>query len=230
MGDFTIRAIGDRGFLIQAEPVIDVEINRMIHSLSHLIAEQSWPGIIEMVPGYADLLVCYEPVEISYRDLYRNLEGILEEIREIPTAKSRHHRIPVCYSSQYGQDLKQVADQANCTEQEVIDIHCQGLYHVYMLGFTPGFPYLGGMDPAIACPRKQSPRTHIPAGSVGIAEGQTGIYPIDSPGGWQIIGRTPLRLFNPEGDQPFLFQPGDELQFYPISEQEFTNYLPDGSH
>ena len=173
-----------------------------------------------MVPTYRSATVHYRPEVLSYEELKQLLlsltQGGPEETEELPVVE-----IPVCYGEEYGPDLLEVAQHCSLTPEEVIARHTAPTYRIYMLGFTPGFPYLGGMDPSIAAPRRKEPRIHIPAGSVGIAGEQTGVYPIVSPGGWQLIGRTPLRLFDPQREQPILLSAGAGIRFVPIDEETF---------
>jgi len=160
------------------------------------------------------------------RELYALLKGI--EKTENETHAAKVVRIPVVYGGEYGPDLESLAKLHDMTPEQVIEIHSGKDYLIYMLGFTPGFPYLGGMDPKIATPRLKTPRTKIPAGSVGIAGEQTGFYPLDSPGGWQLIGRTPLALFDPEREAPFLLSAGEYVRFCPIPEDRFEEIRKSG--
>jgi inhibitor of KinA len=156
------------------------------------------------------------------------LKTELEQMEHTAAMNERNIVIPVCYGGEFGPDLKEVAQYHGLTEEEVIHIHSHGEYKVYMIGFVPGFAYLGGLSPKIATPRRTTPRTMIPTGSVGIAGGQTGIYPLATPGGWQIIGRTPLSLFRPNHRQPSLLRAGDIVRFQPITEKEYRMWRNDG--
>lgn len=212
---------GDSAFIIKAGNVISEEINSTIRKLLIRIENERIDGIKDFIPSYNELLICYDPVIVSFKELLvflRSLEPDIENI-ELPVSSAIH--VPVLYGGEYGPDLDHVAEFNSLSEDEVISIHCSKSYLVYMLGFTPGFCYLGGMDERIGTPRKISPRLKIPAGAVGIADKQTGIYPIESPGGWQLIGKTPLRLFDPGKKPEFLFSPGDHIQFYRVTENEF---------
>jgi len=214
---------GDTAVLVRFGNKISVDINNQLHELSTMIEKSGMEGIIEMVPAYSDLLVLYNPLIISYKDLENKLKKLIAE--PLTQNKTEHQlvKIPVCYDQDFGIDLEEIAAHTSLSIEEIIQIHSSAKYLVYMLGFTPGFAYLGGMDERIACPRKKIPRQDIAAGSVGIADQQTGIYPIESPGGWQIIGRTPLKLFNPGSSSEFLCKAGDYVQFYRIDKNEFEH-------
>ncbi|MDU2065933.1 MAG: 5-oxoprolinase subunit PxpB, partial [Sporomusaceae bacterium] len=179
-------------------------------------------GVKELIPTYRSLLIDFDPSLVSRDSLQKSVLALQEELAgEAQAGKVRLLHFPVCYGGEYGPDLAFVAEHHQMKEDEVIAIHTSVPYLVYMLGFTPGFPYLGGMSEKIATPRLAKPRTAIPAGSVGIAGSQTGFYPIESPGGWQLIGRTPLPVFAPESSQPFVVAAGDYLLFESVSQQEY---------
>ena len=211
---------GDQAVTVEWGSTIDEHINRQVHAFARKVGELSHPAITEVVPTYRSATVHYRPEVLSYEELKQLLlsltQGGPEEAEELPVVE-----IPVCYGGEYGPDLLEVAQHCSLTPEEVIARHTAPTYRIYMLGFTPGFPYLGGMDPSIAAPRRKEPRIHIPAGSVGIAGEQTGVYPIVSPGGWQLIGRTPLRLFDPQREQPILLSAGAGIRFVPIDEETF---------
>lgn len=211
---------GDQAVTVEWGSTIDEHINRQVHAFARKVEALSHPAITEVVPTYRSATVHYRPEVLSYEELKHLLaplaQGSAEEAEELPVVE-----IPVCYGGEYGPDLLEVAQHCSLTPEEVIARHTAPTYRIYMLGFTPGFPYLGGMDPSIAAPRRKEPRIHIPAGSVGIAGEQTGVYPIVSPGGWQLIGRTPLRLFDPQKEQPILLSAGAGIRFVPIDEEAF---------
>ena len=211
---------GDQAVTVEWGSTIDEHINRQVHAFARKVEALSHPAITEVVPTYRSATVHYRPEVFSYEELNQLLaplaQGSAEEGEELPVVE-----IPVCYGGEYGPDLEEVAQHCSLTPEEVIARHTAPTYRIYMLGFTPGFPYLGGMDPSIAAPRRKEPRIHIPAGSVGIAGEQTGVYPIVSPGGWQLIGRTPLRLFDPQREQPILLSAGAGIRFVPIDEETF---------
>ena len=230
----TISPVGDRAISIDFGQVIDPTINRHIRQTIERIKELQLEGIIELVPTYCALLVEYDAMLYSYSEICNIIEPTLEEgmantTNELVTVVE----VPTVYGGEFGPDLSFVASHNHLSEDEVISIHSGTDYLVYMLGFIPGFTYLGGMDPRIATPRLSSPRTLIPAGSVGIAGEQTGTYPSDSPGGWQIIGRTPVTMYDMSKAQAALLKAGDYVRYVPIDESEFhrikalgTDYVP----
>jgi KipI family sensor histidine kinase inhibitor len=213
---------GDAAIIAKAGNVISEEVNRKVRDLLSATEKAAIPGILDFIPSYNELMICYDPVVVGWLELIDRLKA-LEKNMPVNTEqqKSVTSLVPVLYGGESGPDLKEVAAHAGLTEEEVIRIHGAEPYMVYMLGFTPGFCYLGGVDRRIAIPRKQKPRLRIPAGAVGIAGTQTGIYPIESPGGWQLIGQTPIRLFDPHRNPPFLFRPGDLLKFISIQKEEY---------
>ncbi len=218
----TISPVGDRAISIDFGQVIDPIINRHIRQTIERIKELQLDGIIELVPTYCALLVEYDAMLYSYSEICNIIEPTLEEgmtntTNELVTVVE----VPTVYGGEFGPDLSFVASHNHLSEDEVISIHSGTDYLVYMLGFIPGFTYLGGMDPRIATPRLSSPRTLIPAGSVGIAGEQTGTYPSDSPGGWQIIGRTPVTMYDMSKAQAALLKAGDYVSYVPIDESEF---------
>ena len=226
----TISPVGDRAISIDFGQVIDPKINRHIRQTIEQIKELQLEGIIELVPTYCALLVEYDVMLYSYSDICNIIEPTLEEgmtdtTNELVTVVE----VPTVYGGEFGPDLSFVASHNHLSEDEVVSIHSGTDYLVYMLGFIPGFTYLGGMDPRIATPRLSSPRTLIPAGSVGIAGEQTGTYPSDSPGGWQIIGRTPVTMYDMSKAQAALLNAGDYVRYVPIDESEFHRIKSLGS-
>ncbi len=212
---------GDSALNMEFGNIISEETNKKIRAVAILIETMKISGINELVPTYRSLMIHYNPLMIDYGNLVsilREVEGSLDNIL-LPSPEIIE--IPVLYGGQYGLDIENVAKHNNLTVEEVIRIHTSVEYLIYMLGFTPGFPYLGGMDKRIATPRLSSPRTKIPAGSVGIAGEQTGVYPMQSPGGWQLIGSTPVELFNPERENPILLKSGNYIVFKSIDEDEY---------
>ncbi|WP_297556607.1 5-oxoprolinase subunit PxpB [Thermococcus sp.] len=216
-----IKPLGDSALLISFGETIDEEINEKVHALTRTIEQANFEWLVEVVPAYSSLAVIYDPTLVDFESVKRAIEGI-----EIASERfeGKLVEVPVVYGGKYGPDLEFVAKYNGLSVDDVIEIHSRPVYRVYFLGFLPGFAYLGGMDERIATPRLEKPRLKVPAGSVGIAGKQTGIYPLESPGGWRLIGRTPLRLFNPAKDPPTLFRPGDRVKFVPIDESEFMEW------
>jgi inhibitor of KinA len=215
---------GEQGLVVEFGNVISPQLNARVRRLVGRLSQGKVEGVIEIVPTYRSLLVYFDPLRTARSDLSRVIEQLLaveEAMDQGGKDTARVIRVPVCYGGEFGPDLDHVAQHNALAVDEVVAIHSSRPYLVYMLGFTPGFPYLGGMSPKIATPRLEKPRTKIPQGSVGIADKQTGLYPIESPGGWRLIGRTPLQPFSPGSANPFLFAAGDYLQFVPISAEEF---------
>lgn len=212
---------GDAALVVEFGDKITEEINRRVRSLAAALEENSIPGLAEMVPTYRSLLVHYEPLHLSHKDLVDFVRTILKKGEEYPLPEPRVVEIPTLYGGEFGPDLSFVAEHNGLSIDEVIRIHSGTIYPVYMLGFSPGFAYFGGLPEEIATPRLPTPRTLVPAGSVALAGQQTGVYPIATPGGWRIIGRTPLKLFDPQRDPPTLLKAGDRVRFVPISEEEY---------
>ena len=208
-----IVPLGDSTLLVQFGDEIDLTINQRVHTFANLITAFSINGIIETVPAYATLLVHYDPLILSFSQIKDHLRAQISQMEEIESRKPRRIEVPVRYGEETGPDLEFVASHCGLRVEDVIRIHSEKIYIVYMMGFTPGYPYMGKLDDALIMPRLETPRTRVPAGTVAIAGSQTGIYSIESPGGWQLIGWTPLKLLDPESETPFLFSPGDEVKF-----------------
>lgn len=222
-GKIKILSSGDSAIYCIIDEAVSPEINRMVYALEEFLVNLSLPGFIETVPSYNGLMVYYNPLVIEKDTICNHIDSFNAEVSGYVNYSDQPAIIiPLFYGKEYGPDIGFVASNNNLSADEVISIHSSVKYRIYMLGFTPGFPYLGGMDRRISTPRKQEPRLRIPAGSIGIAGEQTGIYPIESPGGWQIIGRTPLRLYDPAAESPFLLKPGQYLRFRPV---EFDEYV-----
>lgn len=220
--NYPIYPCGDCAVTLQIGVEISEQVNQEVVAVLETLYHADIPGVHELVPTYTSICIHYDPTVLSFDTLY----ACLNKINVIDNGENKKTgrivEIPVCYGGEYGPDLTFVAEHNGLTEAEVVERHSNGQYLVYMLGFLPGFAYMGGMDASIACPRLVSPRTKIPAGSVGIAGAQTGIYPLASPGGWQLIGRTPLRMFSIDGEQTsFVLSAGDRVRFVPITEEAF---------
>ena len=216
-----ILTVGDCGVSVEFGQEINLDINHRVTALKMLLKEKGIPGIVETIPTYCSLLIEYDPMVIQYDELVNNLKVLVNQLRGIRLPEKRVVEIPVAYGGEYGPDLKEVAETHGISEEEVIRLHSEPEYPIYMLGFVAGFPYLGGMNKAIATPRKKTPRLKIESGSVGIAGEQTGIYSVESPGGWQIIGRTPIKLYDPERERPVLLEAGQYIKFKAITGEEF---------
>lgn len=219
--EYQITFAGDSAVSIVLGNTISEHTNHLILAIQREIEQAHIAGITEVVPTYCSLMVHYLPEEIGWRKLCQHLRAICSRTDAAAINDAVIWDIPVLYGGQYGPDLSFVAEHNGLSESDVIRIHTGRDYLVYMLGFTPGFPYLGGMDDRIAAPRLDSPRVSIPAGSVGIAGSQTGIYPLASPGGWRLIGQTPVKLYAPDREQPILLHAGDYIRFVSIDRSEF---------
>jgi len=213
-------AAGDRAIVIELGDEISIECNRRVHSLYKAISRAELPGVVDIIPTYRSLLVEYDASQASFGDISNGLTNIGTGPFDASEEDAKVIHLPVLYGGAYGPDLEFVARNAGISVDEVVDLHSGTEYPVYMMGFTPGFPYLGGMSERIATPRLSTPRGVIPAGSVGIAEAQTGVYPIESPGGWQLIGRTPLCLFDVTRTPPSLIDAGNSVRFVPLANDD----------
>lgn len=216
-----ILPVGDRALLVEFGNEISKTINAQIRLAT--VQMEALPGLVEIVPTYRSILINYDPEQTDYRTLATHIQAMDFAVVENDDAIVTLIEIPVLYGGEYGPDLVTVAEHAQLSESDVIRLHAQTDYLVYMLGFMPGFTYLGGLDERIATPRLASPRLKIPAGSVGIAGSQTGMYPSESPGGWQLIGRTPLTLYSPDREPPVFVNAGDYIRYLPITEDEFAD-------
>lgn len=221
MEDIRILTVGDCAVSVEFGQEISLEINHKVMALKMVLEREPISGIVEMIPTYCSLLIQYDPMELRYGQLRDKLNILVNQLDKVEMPPKQVVEIPVAYGGEYGPDLGEVARVHNISEDEVIKLHSEPEYPIYMLGFVAGFPYLGGMNKAIATPRKKSPRLKIEAGSVGIAGEQTGIYSVESPGGWQIIGRTPLKLYDVEREDPVLLKAGQYIKFKPITKEEF---------
>ncbi|MDN0041780.1 5-oxoprolinase subunit PxpB [Bacillus altitudinis] len=230
----TFHPLGDAAIVIQAGTDISEDIHERVKQLFSCIEQHPFEGYVEAVQAFTNVTVFYEPYKVyqsaqlkqraisPYEWVKDYIENLLEDNwQEGNQVKRRIVDIPVCYGGELGPDLEEVARINDLTPEEVVRIHTFGTYLVYMIGFAPGFPFLGGLSEKIAAPRRQTPRMSIPKGSVGIAGKQTGVYPISTPGGWQLIGQTPLSLFRPNAERPSLLKAGDEVRFVQLSEKEF---------
>lgn len=238
---YRLKPLGDSAIVVEFGESINLETNLKVKALTTYLDNHPLTGVVETIPAYTTVTIFYNPYKLysiqedfthfSFSP-YKHMSSIIEDIiidvltglEKGLTYQHKKLEIPVCYGGEFGPDLLYVAEYHGLSAEEVISIHSEGEYLVYMLGFTPGFPYLGGISDRIATPRRSAPRMITPAGSVGIAGVQTGVYPMATPGGWQIIGRTPVTLFSPKADPPSLLQMGDILKFKPISPREFADW------
>ena len=210
--------------------IIDASINQQCIAIFHQLKEAALPFIKDIIPAYASVTVVYDVAAIrkeqpsAYGFMKEKLEKLLSGIDTDQASSHRKIEIPVCYDLSLGIDLQEMSQQKNISVEEIIRIHINKIYRVFMIGFLPGFAYMGSVDESIITARRTQPRTNVAAGSVGIAGEQTGIYPLDSPGGWNIIGQTPLKLFDAKREKPVLLEAGDEIQFAAIDINEFNNY------
>ena len=213
---------GDSAILIELGSEIDPDINSQVFALADSIDAAEIAAVVELIPTYRSLLVSYDPILSKYDEMCDRLDSFVTELDAIVEAAgdAKIVELPVVYGGDDGPDLGSVAKHAELSIQEVIDIHSGVDYRVYMIGFAPGFPYLGGLDKRIATPRLKTPRISVPAGSVGIAESQTGVYPNASPGGWQLIGRTASALFDVTMSSPSLITPGSKVRFVPVQSHD----------
>lgn len=211
-----IIPLGDSAAVVRFGDSIDLSTHQSVRALYDSLSTSPPHGSLELVPAYATVTVYYDPLKSTFEEIRRDLQRAVELLETLPDSPPETVEIPVCYGGDLGPDLEYVAEFNRLSCDEVIEIHSSPVYLVYMLGFTPGFPYLGGLSERIATPRRTSPRLQIPAGSVGIAGNQTGIYPLQTPGGWQLIGRTPLALFRPDRSPSTILRAGDQVRFRPV--------------
>jgi inhibitor of KinA len=229
---YTFFPLGDSAITVDYGNIIDESVNTKIIAVFNHLQKNPFPGMIESLPAFSSLTVYYDIAVIkkmpdkrsAYEQVKQKLEQELSYNFETSNIPSKIIRIPACYDTEFAPDLATISEMKKITVDEIIQLHITKKYRVYMLGFLPGFAYMGEVDERIAMPRLAQPRSKVAAGSIGIAGKQTGIYPLDSPGGWQIIGRTPLKLFEPLKEAPTLLRAGDEVQFDSISRDEFENY------
>lgn len=221
MGEVRYLISGDCAVCVEFGNEISPEINRKIRAFKIAVEKEGIEGIIETVPTYRSLLVVYNPEVIRFKELTERFETIMGTMDSIQIPPPTVIEIPVLYGGEMGPDIETVAAHNGKTVEEVIEIHTSGEYLIYMLGFIAGFPYLGGMSKEIATPRLKSPRVKIEGGSVGIAGEQTGVYPVASPGGWQLIGRTPLKLYDSDREKPVLLEAGQYMKFCAVTEEEY---------
>jgi inhibitor of KinA len=217
----TIKKLGDAAVLVEFEQRIDVEVNRRTLSLRDQLVAQENLSLEFLTPAFCSLVIGFDPGETTFEQLSACVSELSESLETESISNSKLVRIPVCYDPEFGLDLAYVAERLALSIDQVIGIHQRPIYHAYMLGFLPGFAYLGCVEAALQIDRKANPRTEVPSGSVGLAGMQTGIYPAAAPGGWQIIGRTPLKMFSAGRENSFLITPGDQVEFFSIDRNQF---------
>lgn len=218
----TFKLAGERSLVVELGAGIGVRTNNRVRALGLALERAGIAGLAEVVPTYRSLAVYYDPLALPVEDLKARIRDLAGRLKAIPVPAPRVLDLPTVYGGPYGPDLSTVARHTGLTEAEVIRLHSRPRYHVYMIGFTAGFAYLGGLPPRLVTPRLPSPRLRVPAGSVGIGGVQTGAHPIENPSGWQIIGRTYLKLFDPFQEVPTPVLPGDKIRFVPITEAEYV--------
>lgn len=221
MSEVRYLVSGDCAVCVEFGNAISPDINKKIRAFKIAVEKSGIPGIVETVPTYRSLLVHYQPEVIGFKELTGEFEKLMGDLSGIPIPPPTVIEIPVLYGGEMGPDIENVAEHNGKTVDEVIRIHTSEEYLIYMLGFIAGFPYLGGMSKEIATPRLKSPRVKIDGGSVGIAGEQTGVYPVDSPGGWQLIGRTPLKLYDADREKPVLLEAGQYIKFRSVEKEEY---------
>lgn len=221
----------DHSLLVRFGTEIDLSLHQSVRRLTHSLLSEKPRWFTNIHPAYASVLVTFDPRITELPEIRRRISRHLEQLHSVELPQPRCVEVPVVYGGEFGPDLRDVASHCRLSVEEVIQMHVSDHYLVYFLGFSPGFAYMGGLSPLLATPRLAAPRTRVPAGSVAIGGKQTGIYPVVSPGGWRIIGRTPLGLFDPKRDPPTHLQIGDEVMFRQISEEEFRSFFssPDRS-
>jgi inhibitor of KinA len=222
------RISGDRMLLVAFGDIIDLRVNEKVRAMTALLHKTPPDGVEFVLPSYASLALVYDPLVTGPQALQETVRGLVTRLDDADVPVPSTVNIPVCYAGEFGPDIQFVADYHGLSVQEVIAIHSARPYHIYAIGFAPGFCYLGGLDKRLHTPRLETPRTKVAAGSVGIAEAQTGVYPLNSPGGWRLIGRTPLKIFDAKRERPFLYQAGDNLRFVAISEEEYSRFTEEG--
>jgi inhibitor of KinA len=214
------RPMGDRSLLVELGEKIAPDVNRRVQELMLQLQQARLPGVREFAPGYRSLLVVFDPLTLSPSELKARITDVADRPGSDGLPQAKLLTVPVFYGGEYGPDLEEVAGHLGISTDEVIRLHTETMYRVYMIGFTPGYPYMGELPAALAVPRRSTPRTRVPTGSVGIAQRQTGIYSAESPGGWQIIGWTPIELFDPTRQLPSLLEMGDRVKFEAVRQVE----------
>jgi len=217
-----IRPLGDTALRLQLGEGIDPEVHRRVRAACAALERAALRGVVDWVPGYTGVTVHYQPQLVRYAELCRSVDAAVAAGQSVPVPEGRTVILPVLYGGERGPDLPFVAEHHRLKVDEVIELHSRPEYLVYMIGFAPGFPYLGGLPEQLATPRLEKPRRSVPKGSVGIGGAQTGVYSVDSPGGWRLIGHTPVPLYDPAGERPALLEAGDRVRFRPVGAEEYA--------
>jgi inhibitor of KinA len=225
VNEYRVVAAGDSAIVVEFEERIDPAVNARAIAFAAAVQAANLPGVRDVVPTYRSIAIYFDPLRTDSVALMACVEREAVRPSALEASTAPPVRIPVCYGGELGPDLGTVAAFARADEDEVVRLHTAATYRVFMLGFVPGFAYLGIVDDRIAIARRATPRVRVPCGSVGIAGVQTGIYPAETPGGWQLIGRTPLKPFDPSRSSPFLMKAGDAVQFYPIARREYDEWM-----
>ncbi len=221
MGEIKYKPAGDRAMVVEFGNAIDAGINNQVHGLAEKIKEKNVKGVEEVVPAFCSLLIYYNPLYTSFERLKKELEDCGSGTADQTGKRKRILKIPCCYGARFGIDLKDMEEYTGLDRDEIINIHSSVDYKIYMMGFLPGFVYLGGLDKRLHMPRLTTPRVKIQPGAVGIGGNQTGVYPLASPGGWRLMGGTPVEFYNPDRQEPILCRAGEYIRFVPISIDDY---------
>ncbi len=218
------RSMGDRSLLVELGDDFNLEVNRQVRCLYLSMKTRQMNGIVDFMPGYRSILIVFDPLTLTSDTLREKITDLVDTMDPGELPEPQTHRVPVVCGDTYGPDLDWVASYHQTTPEEIVSRFTETVYHIYMIGFMPGFAYMGELPEKLVTPRRAVPRTAVPRGSVGIAEKQAGIYPVKSPGGWQILGYTPLKLFDANRHPPAMMSAGDRVQFYSISNEELSRW------
>lgn len=218
------KVFGDAALLVEFGEVVDPAINALVIALDQKLTQEAVPGVVELAPSFRSLLVQFDPLVTDASDIRNRIEAVLGDL-QIGTQTGRHWILPACYEGDLAPDLELVAQETGVGPAEIVAAHSGTVHQVYMLGFLPGCPYLGGVPDTLNLPRRKDPRLKVPKGSIGLAVGLSVIYPTESPGGWNLIGRTPVEMFDPSKETPALLAPGDRITFEPIGKADYDDCL-----
>ena len=219
------QPLGDAALRVGLADVADAAAHHRVRAFCGRLEGLAIPGLIEYVPAYTSVTVYYRPAAVGYQELCERISAAMTNLDEQPLPATRIVTLPVCYGGPFGPDIEYVAERAGLSVEQVVELHSHVEYLVSMMGFAPGFPYLSGLPARLATPRLATPRLAVKAGSVGIGGAQTGVYPIQTPAGWRIIGHTTVKLYDPEATNPFLLSPGDHVRFKPVKPEEHDRFV-----